>query len=103
MTKAQIVAVFLAGAGAGAAPGAIIKALSTGAVEAAPAKPSAHAVDLRRQFDGSRLQYAVYGSRQQTDAGYVDLGPAKKCRPLTADEQKALAACMGIAGQTCEW
>lgn len=102
MTKAQITAVFLAGAGVGAAPQAIVSALRTSTVEAAPAQPTAHAVDLRRKFDGSGFAYAVYGSRVQPDGGYADVGPAKKCS-LKEDQRKALNECMSIAGQSCEW
>jgi hypothetical protein len=102
MTKAQIAAVFLAGAGAGAAPGALLNALSTPSAVAATARPTAHAVDLRRSFDGSALHYSVYGNRAQGDGGYVDLGLAKKCAP-TEKQQKLLNECMGAAGASCEW
>lgn len=101
MTKGQIAAVFLAGAGAGVGGRQAVEALSNVAV-AAPAKPVAHAVDLRRDFDGKNFRLSVYGSRVVPDAGFADLGQAKKCAP-TEKQQKQLEACMGAAGAACEW
>lgn len=101
MTKAQIAAVFLVGAGAGVSGRQLAENLGTPAATAAPARPTAHAVDLRRNYDGTALHYAVYGSRAR-DGGYVDLGASKKCVPTEA-QIKALNTCMGTAGSTCEW
>lgn len=103
MTKGQIAAVFLAGAGVGAAPQAVLSALTTTSVSAAPTHPTAHAVDLRRDYSGANFHFAAYGNRAVADAGYVDLGQAKKCSPLTAKQQEQLGACMALAGNVCEW
>lgn len=100
MTKGQIAAVFLAGAGVGAAPQAILSAVTSTATAATP-HPVAHAVDLRRDYSGANFHFAVYGSRA-VDAGYVDVGQAKKCI-LTAAQQRQLLECMGAVGSACEW
>jgi hypothetical protein len=103
MTKAQIAAVFLAGAGAGAAPGAVFNAMTSGVAVAHHAHPVAHAVDLRRSFGGTELRVAVYGNAERGDGGYVDLGVAKACTPLTVNAEKACNLCMAAAGAACDW
>lgn len=70
--------------------------------EAKALAPVAHAVDLRRGPDGSRFTVAVYGTAGSADAGYSDLGQAKRCKPTDA-QLKQLVACMDVAGIACEW
>jgi len=102
MNKAQAVALLLAGATAGVGGKQALESV-TGVAVAAPATPTVHAVDLRRDFGGGNLKFSVYGNRSLGDAGYVDLGQAKKCRPASDATKKQLLDCMNAAGAACEW
>jgi hypothetical protein len=103
MTRAQFAAVFLAGAGAGAVPGVIAKALTSSA-EAAVVKPLAHAVDLRRDFQSAgEPRVAVYGNlKRAPDAGVVDIGAAQRCLP-DAPTAKDCTQCMNGLAKNCVW
>lgn len=74
-----------------------------GTAEAKPVAPFTHAVDLRRNYDGSNLHTLVYASKGSADAGYADIGQSKKCAPLSDALRKQLTDCMNAAAATCEW
>lgn len=102
MNKAQVAALLLTGAAFGAGGKQAVDRVLATAV-AAPSGPIAHAVDLRRDYAGENFRFSVYANREVGDAGYIDIGHAKKCRPLSDETKKQLLACMNAAGASCEW
>lgn len=101
MNKTQAAAVLALGMALGVGG----KQAAEGLLSPAEAKvlaPVAHAVDLRRAHDGSQFSIAVYGTRGSADAGYTDLGQAKRCKPNDV-QLKKLVDCMDIAANACEW
>lgn len=103
MNKAQIAALLLAGATAGVGGKTALESV-LGSASAAPSRPTAHAVDLRRDYNGNNLHFSVYGNRSLgADAGFVDLNQPKKCNPLSDVTRKQLTECMNAAANSCEW
>lgn len=102
MNKAQAAALLLAGATVGVGGKTALEGVF-GRAEAAPAAPIAHALDLRRDYSGENFKFTAYASRSLGDAGYVDLGQAKKCRALSDATKKQLLSCMNALGTVCEW
>lgn len=101
MNKGQLTAALLLGATLGAGGKALVENTVSTAI-AAPAAPFAHAVDLRRDFSGSNFTFTAYANRA-LDAGYTDLGQAKKCQQLNDTAKKKMLDCMNAAGAACEW
>lgn len=96
MNKAQVAAVFLAGAAAGVGGKQVANAIFSEAA-ATPAKPVLHAVDLRRlqTLDGE-VRISAYGW-VPTDGGVRDIGHAKSCKA------PGPAAVAFMNSLDCEW
>jgi len=96
MNKAQMAALFLAGAATGAGG---VKLAQPGAPEV-----RVHALDLRRGADlpdgGFEVSRVAYGTVLRPDGSKKDIGQAKSCMP---GDQSALRAALSAAATDCSW
>lgn len=96
MNKAQLVAVLLAGTAVGVGGKQLIETV-TGAAEAAAAKPTVHAMDLRRERrPDAGVRITAYGWVSERDGGLRDIGQARSCKtPANAEAF--------MNSLSCEW
>lgn len=101
MNKAQVAAIFLAGAAAGVG-GAKLSVASTPAPQV-----RVHALDLRTGVQlvdgGFEVTRRAYGTITRADGGVKDVGAAKSCAVPNEIRAAALADEMKAAASECDW
>ena len=98
MNKAQMTALFLAGAVAGVGGTKLVASTS-------PLQIYVHALDLRLEAEddgGYRVSRRAYGTVRRPDGGVKDVGQAHAC-PEAPGDQTALKAVMQAAADECDW